>query len=581
MKSWIKKAVDIWEDLKVVIGVDTNKSLLIAWVGCLLGIVFLGYHLKMQSASFMGIADSREISVNFEQAVLVKKIHVIAGQSVHKGDLIVELEQPDLAMKMHEVRAVLEKLKAEYKAITAVAKKPATMEPLAADIKNYEQQLKILTSREKGLYVFAEATGVVGSVNFRKGETVPPYASILTVSSSSPSYVQAFIFESLHTSVKIGQKLKVISLTDTSKSTEGQIISVGSRITQMPARMERIRNLPMWGREVTIELAENNNFLLGEKVQVQPTYLSFGLPIANAETKEKAKEATRPMPMTVPEKLQMQTNFEPSGAIYLADLKKFLVVSDDTDGENAPFLFLANSDGTVDGTLLKVEGLNKIQDLESIFQDKDGFIYLLASMSVNKKESEKKSRSLLVKVERKGLSLRMVSSVDLRVILVDAFARSKDSEFSMMAALVDDKIDVESSFEKEGELYIGLKRPLNKTDDSLILNIGKLASIFEKQKLSQMKVVARIHFPGPKGEARLSEMIHFGDTLVLATTSGKPDVGRIWTYSLNSQKLNLLVEFPSFSPEGLAYDEVSKKLMIFFDEGKEQAHYTEMPLTQK
>jgi hypothetical protein len=577
----IKQIIAVWNDIKEIVGVDTNKTLVVAWVGCILGILFLGYQLQMQSASFMGIADSREISVNFEQPVMVKKIHVIAGQSVRKDDLVAELEQPDLAIKILDAKNTLEKLKAEFRAKSVATKETSTLEPLQADIKNFEQQLKILTSREKGLYVFAETTGVVNQVNFRKGERVPPYAPIMTLSASSPSLVQAFIFESLHTSVKLGQKLKVVSLTDSKKTTEGIIISVGSRIIQMPARMERMRNIPMWGREVTIEISENNNFLLGEKVQVQPRYLSFGLPMANADFKEKSLEPSTPQPFVVPEKVLMDTNFEPSGATYLSDLNKFLVVSDDTDGKNTPYLFLANADGTVDGTLLKVEGLAKIQDLESVFQDSKKNIYLLASMSLTKKENEKRSRSLFVRVERKGLALRMTGQVDVRALLMDAAIGSKDSEISMWASELDEKLDVEASFEINGELYLGIKRPLNASENSLIINLGKLDMIFEKNKVEKIQVVARLEFPGKKSEARLSDIIVHGDSLVIATTSGKPDVGRIWSYNLSTQKLNLLVEFPTFSPEGLAFNQESKKLMVFFDEGKDPAHYTEMPLNRK
>ena len=51
--------------------------------------------------------------------------------------------------------------------------------------------------------------------------------------------------------------------------------------------------------------------------------------------------------------------------------RSFLVISDDTDDSDSPFLFLMSPDGSLDSNLVQIEGLERIQDAESISQNTD------------------------------------------------------------------------------------------------------------------------------------------------------------------------------------------------------------------
>jgi multidrug resistance efflux pump len=66
---------------------------------------------KEETTDFQGIADAREVIVNSENAVEIKKFHVIPGQEVNADDLLVELDQPELNMKINEISHELEEFK--------------------------------------------------------------------------------------------------------------------------------------------------------------------------------------------------------------------------------------------------------------------------------------------------------------------------------------------------------------------------------------------------------------------------------------------------------------------------------------
>lgn len=64
-------------------------------------------------ATFFGIAETREIVVNAEKAVEVRKVHVVPGQLIHTGQLLVSLDRPELTHRINEISNQIDKLKAQ------------------------------------------------------------------------------------------------------------------------------------------------------------------------------------------------------------------------------------------------------------------------------------------------------------------------------------------------------------------------------------------------------------------------------------------------------------------------------------
>lgn len=72
------------------------------WI--LTGIVLLIASLfyKKQSDAIVAEVESQKIAISFQKAVKIKAIHVIPGEDVKKGDLLVEVVQPDLVYDLEK-----------------------------------------------------------------------------------------------------------------------------------------------------------------------------------------------------------------------------------------------------------------------------------------------------------------------------------------------------------------------------------------------------------------------------------------------------------------------------------------------
>lgn len=585
-----KKTIQIIQE--DIVGTD-NRFIAMAWLACLSGLVGLGVYLSSETMSFLGVADSRELQINFEYPVEIKRIHVIPGQLVKKGDLLLELNQSELNGRIRLVRSQLGKLQAEMKvrnhlnSIVSNSSGPDSSDPLAVDIRDLTEELEYLENQKKNLYIFAEVSGIVGGVNFKRGEKVPSFTSVVTLSPENPTYVEGFVHENLHTKLEVGKRVTVIPVSSETEPIEGKIVSVGARIVLIPPRLMPNPMAQAWGREVVVEIPRQNGLLLGEKVQIKPKTEIFTFPLAIAATgKAQATPqppAVEPQEMKIPDGVAKRFAIEPSGAVYLDDLKQFLVVSDDTDKKKSPSLFLVDREGRVDDQVLLVPGLDKISDLESISQS-DGFLYLLTSQGLNKKGKDKKNRNVFVRVKRSGLDLTATESVEFKEMLVKAVQASKDAK--LKAALPDiakGDFEIEGHFVEGNEMFLGFKTPLTADAKTLILSISDVDSMFKKRKLDagQVKLWRTVDFGKEEGSPhRLSDLVRINGRLYAATVCDDETCGAVWKLVSSGEDLvpERIKFFPGLKPEGLAFDSRDSSIFVTFDLKDQPAKFTRLPL---
>ena len=67
-------------------------------------LVFMTINLRKEASSFYGLADTKEIVVNSESAMEIKKIRIMPGQPVKVGDTIVELITSDMLKELSKER---------------------------------------------------------------------------------------------------------------------------------------------------------------------------------------------------------------------------------------------------------------------------------------------------------------------------------------------------------------------------------------------------------------------------------------------------------------------------------------------
>ncbi len=579
MKMIKKLVTTIQED---IVGTD-NRFIAIVWLLCLSGVIGLGFYLSSESRSFLGVADSREQQISFEYPVEIKKMHVMTGQNVRKGELLMELDQSELNEKIRLVNSQLAKLQTEklvrrhLNLIVNNSSKSAAQsegeDPLSIEIADLEQQVQTLEEQRKNLYVFAEVDGIVGAVNFRMREKAPAFSSIITLSPENPTFVEGFIHESLQTKLTLGDTVRIVSSSSGQKPIEGTVVSVGSRIITIPTRLMTVPNMQVYGREVVVEIPKNNGLLLGEKVQIKPKFDVITISQASASEKSelsKKVKSAEPLSMVFPPSLEKRFQFEPSGAIYLDDLKKFLVISDDTDKQKSAALFLVNRDGKVDEQFLTVPGVGEVSDFESISQSGD-MIYLLASQGFNKKGKDKEERNVFIRVKREGLTLSRAERVDFKPMLLKAIGQSKDA--SLKTAFSGQKfgdIDIESHFTIGKDLYLGFKHPITKDNESVIIKITDLDLIFTKKELAADKISMwrTLNFTKVEGlPHRLSDLVNVDGQIYAATVCKNEDCGAIWKLPSSDKKAapQMMRFFKDLKPEGMAFDSKEQSLFVTFD----------------
>lgn len=258
-------------------------------------------------------------------------------------------------------------------------------------------------------------------------------------------------------------------------------------------------------------------------------------------------------------------SFEPSAAIYSERLGRYIVASDDTNKRKNAMLFTMDERGQVDEAPMEIPGLKKMADIESMSEGEDGALYVMSSQGLNKKGKEQKERNLLVRIDSINKKAGKSKSIELRPLLLAAIVSSKDSRLQKIASTLERKLDIESSFIKNGELFVGLKEPQPRPGVAFILRLGSITKVVDGN-LDEVTVWKEVDFAAESGDQDLlSDMVWQGDTLFLSSTTRSQN-GRVWSWN-DSENLKVLQEFRGLKPEGLALDANKQDLLVLFDQG--------------
>lgn len=657
-------------------------KLYLVWLLVLGVVVAITLHLDSESTHFYGIADTREIVINSDNAVEISKIAVVEGQSVEKGTLLLKLTSPELTLKINQISHQLAELKAtkgvsktelisqinqlkaqrasrlseinysikqlenQYRinkdlkaglkslkddGVRSGAENPLKMRiaglkkelalslhplnikiklleqelnapqsPIKIQVERLEKELVLLRQANKKLDIYSPISGIIGSINFKPGAKVAPFGAILTLHTRTPSFIKGYVHENVYSSMGVGQEVLVKALAESKSKKGGQvgsikgvIVGVGARIVEYPVRLRKHPDIQTWGRELLIKIPDHNNLILGEKVMI----LSRGAGAASlwqrlrrtvspGEARSEPRRGNAAAPVVSPRAVPPRPLADPistaaaittlsfkeieaSAVLYLKDLNRYLILSDDTPG-NQPLLFLMNPAGRITNEA-RVMDLGKINDMEALAQNEEGKIYIAASQSHNKKGKQKRERRLLIRVKRQGLKFTLEASVDLHTLLQKAaeHAPQKPWVSFLLAGAAKRAIDIEGVFIRKGALYLGYKAPFL-DGQSAILKIDQIDKVLDAAKLSPaavslFKTVRLGPVPGSKQRQRISDLFSRKDELFITSTTKKG--GALWRMTINTGALKLLASFTGLRPEGIAATPKEDTLVLVFDQG--------------
>jgi len=139
---------------------------------------------------------------------------------------------------------------------------------LVNQIQMFERELNLMLTEKKKLSKFATSDGVVENVYVKDGEQVDAFTPLLSINPVHPSTVVAYLVgKKLHIP-GIGSVVKVSSYDNRSVNASGKIIGYGS-VSELPEILQKSTAVKAFGREVFIEIQDDNNFANGEKVLIQ------------------------------------------------------------------------------------------------------------------------------------------------------------------------------------------------------------------------------------------------------------------------------------------------------------------------
>lgn len=492
-------------------------------------------------------------------------------------------------------------------------------DPLAEQVRRLEDELRILEGDRRRQIITAQISGVIGSINFKVGEKVSSFLPIVTLHAAAPSFVRGYIHEDVYSQVSMGQKVKVRGIQNHADPVNGLIVGVGTRIVEYPERLRKRADILIWGREVIVQLPANNRFLLGEKVVItlprsngdsreEPAVPIQGTALAgpntaapggagspNLSTTPSASPSTgslanssemAPAGNSLPDQAASLPGIEASGLLWLEDVGKLVLVSDDTP-KKQPLLFLADTTFAA----LKpaaIAGLDKMDDMEAVAPGPRGSLYVLSSQSRNKNGKLADPRKLLVKARRQAEAF----SLEGKVLLLDALAKAAEAAPQadwaafLSRGIAAGTVDIEGLAARGDTLFLGFKAPLL-DGKAVILRIAGGDALFtgavpDKDRISLWKSLDLRGGSGPgKGTAcGIADLAFVGDDVYLISTgtagAGDPNqgegphVGELWRLPAGADRAERLRDFAGAKPEGLAWHAPSRTFFVAFDNGSKE-----------
>ena len=141
--------------------------------------------------------------------------------------------------------------------------------PLRIQIQKLNNKRSFVDTEKDQLQVFALDHGIVGEINCKVGEQFSAYNTLMTYYQENPTQVKGYVMESLLLKVKIGDELEIQSTHQANSICLGKVIGMGSRIVEIPERLRKIADFKTYGREIILEIPDQNSFLQNEKVVVR------------------------------------------------------------------------------------------------------------------------------------------------------------------------------------------------------------------------------------------------------------------------------------------------------------------------
>ncbi len=447
----------------------------------------------------------------------------------------------------------------------------------ALDAGDLRARIALLDERIRTRSIVSPCTGSIVEILAWKGDTLPAFSPCIVIEETRSDYLQMYIPETTDTQIEAGTRVEVTPRRHSMNSYGGTVVFVHPGFEAVPERLA-FRNQIFWARKVRVLLDEGHPFLPGEAVHVRFSSENGVLPGSAHAAPSPPKSEIENQEMgdiRVPPELARRSRFEPSAIAWLEDIRRFVVLSDDTGWKNAndkaPWIFLMDRAGKVEKEPLVVQGAEKFNDLEALAVENPQKMWFVSSQNCSKKGKRKTSREKLFQIRREGRKFEVVRGIALLSAIEASYSRDDMKRLGLTDLDRDGRalLNIEGATWRDGSLYLGLKQPL-KENKAIVWKLERPEALLATGKLvpGQLSVYAEFSLGDhPAGSISSLEFDTSGTLYGLSTVAGagvERQVGRYFRLTpKNLEKAEILATFPGKKAEGLAFFE--GKAFVVFD----------------
>jgi len=140
--------------------------------------------------------------------------------------------------------------------------------PFRAAVLAKEAELRLIELQLEETVVRSHVEGTVAGLLRRPGEVVAAGTGVVSVVTSRPGFVVAWLPARQARSVKLGDAAVVRRARLLGAKISGRVVEIGPEVEELPARIRIAPNARQWGRRVTIA-TQSQDLLPGEELNVR------------------------------------------------------------------------------------------------------------------------------------------------------------------------------------------------------------------------------------------------------------------------------------------------------------------------
>jgi multidrug resistance efflux pump len=236
--------------------------------------------LRSEQVEKRKVADSKIDLIRSENSIRTEELNTDILESEGELDLnkqlikSFQLDKDSVAIHPSEMKIkALKKQRTKHEETAAIRIEDVRhdietdMRNLNNEIQLLEKELELYEQEKIKLSKFAQSPGVVSNVYVKAGEEVQGFTSLLSVSPLHPTTVVGYLV-GRKVMLPVGSAVQVSAYERSADIARGKVIGYGS-VVQLPAILQKSTATPAFGREVFIEIPEENVFASGEKVVIR------------------------------------------------------------------------------------------------------------------------------------------------------------------------------------------------------------------------------------------------------------------------------------------------------------------------